>query len=162
MALRPTQPPIQWVLGALSLGVKLPGREDDHSPPSSAEVKEWEELYLHSPSTPSWRGAQLKQRDNFTFNFLHYLWRSLMSLSLVTVIGVILFSCEQTLLMRTLITVHACVFGVYVESDNIPHDLAVFCIQSTTPFVLCNLTVPNLFSARSSSLVHHRNECWVI
>jgi hypothetical protein len=25
------------------------------------------ELYLHSSSTPSWRGAQLKHRDNFTF-----------------------------------------------------------------------------------------------
>jgi hypothetical protein len=38
----PTQPPIQWVPGALSLGVKWPGREVDHSPPSSAEVKnEW-------------------------------------------------------------------------------------------------------------------------
>jgi hypothetical protein len=39
-ALGPTQPPIQWVAGALSLGVKRPGREADHSPPSSAEVKE--------------------------------------------------------------------------------------------------------------------------
>jgi hypothetical protein len=34
-------------------------READHSAPSSAEVKEWAELYLHSPNTPSWRGAQL-------------------------------------------------------------------------------------------------------
>jgi hypothetical protein len=25
------------------------GSEADHSPPSSAEVKEWVELYLHSP-----------------------------------------------------------------------------------------------------------------
>jgi hypothetical protein len=66
-ALRPTQPPIQWVPAALSLGVKRPGREADHSPPCSAEVKEWVELYLHSPSTPSWRGVQLKHRDNFTF-----------------------------------------------------------------------------------------------
>jgi hypothetical protein len=40
MALGPTQPPIQWVAGALSLGLKWPGREADHSPPSSAEVKE--------------------------------------------------------------------------------------------------------------------------
>jgi hypothetical protein len=39
-ALGPTQPPIKWVLGALSLGVKRPGREADHSPPSSAKVKE--------------------------------------------------------------------------------------------------------------------------
>jgi hypothetical protein len=35
------------------------GHEADHSPPSSAEVKEWVELYLHSPNTPSWGGAQL-------------------------------------------------------------------------------------------------------
>jgi hypothetical protein len=39
-ALGPTQPPIQWVLATLSLEVKRPGREADHSPPSSAEVKE--------------------------------------------------------------------------------------------------------------------------
>jgi hypothetical protein len=39
MALGPTQPPIQWVTGALSLGVRRPGREAYHSPPSSAEVK---------------------------------------------------------------------------------------------------------------------------
>jgi hypothetical protein len=32
-----------------SLGVKWPGREADHSPPSSAEVKELVEPYLHSP-----------------------------------------------------------------------------------------------------------------
>jgi hypothetical protein len=36
------------------------GREADHSPPSNAEVKEWVELYLHSPNTLSWRGAQLE------------------------------------------------------------------------------------------------------
>jgi hypothetical protein len=35
----PTQCPIQWVPGALSLGVKRPWREADHSPPST-EVKE--------------------------------------------------------------------------------------------------------------------------
>jgi hypothetical protein len=35
----PTQPQMQWVPGALSPGVKRPGREADHSPPSSTEVK---------------------------------------------------------------------------------------------------------------------------
>jgi hypothetical protein len=39
-ALGPTQPPIQWVPEALSLGIKRLGREADHSPPSSVEVKE--------------------------------------------------------------------------------------------------------------------------
>jgi hypothetical protein len=34
-----TQPPIQWIPAAFSLGVKRPGRDADHSPPSSAEVK---------------------------------------------------------------------------------------------------------------------------
>jgi hypothetical protein len=33
------QSPIRWVPGALSLGVKRPGREADHSIPYSAEVK---------------------------------------------------------------------------------------------------------------------------
>jgi hypothetical protein len=38
-AVGPTQPPIQWVSGALSPRVKRPGREADHSLPTSAEVK---------------------------------------------------------------------------------------------------------------------------
>jgi len=40
MALGPTQPPVQWVPGALTLGVKQMGCEADHSPLYSAEVKE--------------------------------------------------------------------------------------------------------------------------
>jgi hypothetical protein len=39
LTLGPTQPSIQEVPGAVSLGVKRPGHEADHSPPSSAEVK---------------------------------------------------------------------------------------------------------------------------
>jgi len=35
------------------------GRGADHSPPSSAEVKEWVDLYRHSPNASSWRGAYL-------------------------------------------------------------------------------------------------------
>jgi hypothetical protein len=37
--------------------VKRPGREADHSPPSSAEVKEYEKLYPQYPNTSSWSGA---------------------------------------------------------------------------------------------------------
>jgi hypothetical protein len=58
-ALGPSQPPIQWVPGTLSLGLKWPGCEADHLSPSSVEVKEYVELYLHSPNTSSWRGDQL-------------------------------------------------------------------------------------------------------
>jgi hypothetical protein len=39
-ALGPTQSPIHWIPGTLSLRLKRPGREADHSPPSNAEVKE--------------------------------------------------------------------------------------------------------------------------
>jgi hypothetical protein len=35
----PTQPPFQWAPGSLSPGVKRPGREADHSSPSSTELK---------------------------------------------------------------------------------------------------------------------------
>jgi hypothetical protein len=38
-AVVPTQPPIHCVPGALSPGIKRPGREADHSPPTTAEVK---------------------------------------------------------------------------------------------------------------------------
>jgi hypothetical protein len=55
-------------------GVKCRRREADHSPTSSAGVKEWVELYVHSPNTPSWRGAQLKHRDNVAFTFYQGLW----------------------------------------------------------------------------------------
>jgi hypothetical protein len=44
----PTQPPIHWVQGALSPGVKRQGYEADHSPPTSAEVKKtW--IYTSTP-----------------------------------------------------------------------------------------------------------------
>jgi len=47
------------------------GREADYSPPSSAEVKEWMELYIHSPI--HLHGVGLRgHRDNFTFT-LSYL-----------------------------------------------------------------------------------------
>jgi hypothetical protein len=74
MALGPTQPLIQWITRGSSLGVKWLGCEADHSPPSSAKVKEYMELYLHSLNMPSWCGAQLKKkhRDNFTFYLYLY------------------------------------------------------------------------------------------
>jgi hypothetical protein len=48
-----TQSPIQWV-PSLSGGVKQPGRDVDHPPPSSAEVTERVELYLYSTSGLLW------------------------------------------------------------------------------------------------------------
>ena len=48
--------PTTYTMGTGSVPVvKLPGRGDDHSPPSIAEVKERVELYLYPPpSGTSW------------------------------------------------------------------------------------------------------------
>jgi hypothetical protein len=61
--------PPSWLWGPLSLlyngyqvsfpGLRWPGCDINHPPPSSTEVKEREHLYLHSPCGPSW--------DEFTF-----------------------------------------------------------------------------------------------
>jgi hypothetical protein len=70
-ALGPTQSPIHCVPGDLSLGVKGLGCEADHSPPSSAEVKECVDLHVYSPNMSSWHGAQLKQGDNLYHCITH-------------------------------------------------------------------------------------------
>ena len=47
--------PSSHTMGTVSFpGVKRLGRRVDHLPPSSAEIKERVELYLYSPSGPSW------------------------------------------------------------------------------------------------------------
>jgi hypothetical protein len=52
-ALGPTQPPIQGYRVSFT-GVKRSQRGVDHPPSSSAGIKERVELYLYSPSGPSW------------------------------------------------------------------------------------------------------------
>jgi hypothetical protein len=52
-----TSPPVppSYAMGTKSLlGVKWPGHGIDHPPPSSTAVTERVELYLYSPSGPSW------------------------------------------------------------------------------------------------------------
>jgi hypothetical protein len=64
-SLGPTQPPIQWIPGVLSLVVKwLVECEGDHSPPSSAQVKNmWS--YTSTPQYifKAWCSFK-KHRDN--------------------------------------------------------------------------------------------------
>jgi hypothetical protein len=43
--------------GSFPGGKARPGHDTDHSPPSSAEVKNEQELYLLSPHVPPWRVA---------------------------------------------------------------------------------------------------------
>jgi hypothetical protein len=58
--------------GALSSGVKRQGREDGHSPPSSAEAKNVRAV-PPLPHTPSWNSAYIKHRDNFTLPFIQMI-----------------------------------------------------------------------------------------
>jgi hypothetical protein len=55
--------PASYPMGAR---VKWPGCDDDHSPPSIAEMKNASPI-PPLPNTPSLRGAQLKHREDFTF-----------------------------------------------------------------------------------------------
>jgi hypothetical protein len=66
------EPPIQWVSGTLSVGVKRPGREADHSPSCSAIVKNtWS--YISTPQYVFMEWFLVKHRDNFTFTFYIFL-----------------------------------------------------------------------------------------
>jgi hypothetical protein len=60
--LRSTEPLIRWIPGASSLRVKSPGREDDHSPITSAEVKN------DGAIPPPHMFSLIKHSDNVTFS----------------------------------------------------------------------------------------------
>jgi hypothetical protein len=70
LAVGNTQPPLQWVLGVPSLGIKYQVHEDDHSPLPSAKVKNGgaRTLLLHTSSLPA--AYLIKHRDNFMFSFI--------------------------------------------------------------------------------------------
>jgi hypothetical protein len=72
-ALGPTQLPIQWVPRALSLGVKRPEREADHSPPPSADVKN--ACYTSTPQHAfmAWYSVKAHGQLYFYFYILHYV-----------------------------------------------------------------------------------------
>jgi hypothetical protein len=71
-ALGSTQPPIQWEPGALSFGIKRPGREANYSPPSSAEVKNAWSYISSQYAFMAWYSVKKKHRDNFTFTLSNF------------------------------------------------------------------------------------------
>jgi hypothetical protein len=59
-------------IGGSSLGVKRVGREADHSPPSSSELKNaWSYIYTPQYAFMTWCLVK-KHRDNFTFAVLYF------------------------------------------------------------------------------------------
>jgi len=68
MALWPTQFCIQWAPRAVSLKVKRPVCEADHSPPCATEVKNaWGYTFTPQYVLTAW--CLVKNRDTFTFTF---------------------------------------------------------------------------------------------
>jgi hypothetical protein len=68
----PTQSPIQWVPGGLSLRVKRPGCDTDSLPPPSSELKKGTDI-PPVPYTSSWRGAYLiKHRITLPLFVINY------------------------------------------------------------------------------------------
>jgi hypothetical protein len=95
-AVRPTQPSLQGVLEALTLGIKQLGCESDHSLPSGAEVKNsW-----HCTSTPPYVFMAwwlVKHRDNFTYICLLFICRGYtVSNKMRGILNIVCDKCERT------------------------------------------------------------------
>jgi hypothetical protein len=70
-ALGPTQPPVRWIPGVLSVGVKSAGRDADHPPASSAEVEdEWS--YNSTPQYPFMAWLSVKKAQNQLYLLLYF------------------------------------------------------------------------------------------
>jgi hypothetical protein len=73
-AVEPTQPPIQWVTWALSLGIKRPELEADHSHPSSAEVNNaWS--YISTPQHAFMAWCSVKKSTGTTLSLLFWFFK---------------------------------------------------------------------------------------
>ena len=73
----PAAHPASYTMGTgFFPGVKRPGRDVEHTPPSSAEVEEGVELYFCTLSGPSWPviGRTLPLPLSVCTNGLHFNW----------------------------------------------------------------------------------------
>jgi hypothetical protein len=68
--LGPTQPPIQWVPAVLSLGLKQPRRDADHSPPSSAVKNAWSYTYTPQYAFMAWCSVEAQEQLYFYLTLL--------------------------------------------------------------------------------------------
>jgi hypothetical protein len=86
-ALESTQPPVQWVPGALSPGVRQPVCKADHLPVFSAELKNvWS--YTSISSYLIMVRCLVKQRENFIFTLQGFItWIGFMWLGIGTSAG---------------------------------------------------------------------------
>jgi hypothetical protein len=71
-ALEPTEPPIQSILGTVSLEVKRPGREADNSLHLMRRSR-MRGVTFPFPNTPSWCGARLKHKLRRVYIGIRYV-----------------------------------------------------------------------------------------
>jgi hypothetical protein len=127
-ALGPTQPPIQWLSGSLSLEVKRPEREAHHSPPYSAEVKNaCTYTSTHPYAFILWCSVKAQRQFyiyllHFTFILQPYLCYSQQRESLLQF--TFLFSCQ--LLFKTVLQV--CLSTTGEDTSD------VLCLSSLNPW----------------------------
>jgi hypothetical protein len=69
----PSQPPLQWILGALFPGLMQLGPVADHSPPCSAKVNACS--YTSTPPYVFMAWCLVKPRDDFTFTLPRWSFR---------------------------------------------------------------------------------------
>lgn len=107
-ALALTQLPSQWVLGALSLGIKQLGHEANHSLTSRAEVKNICGSIPPLSHITSWHVAQLvEHRDHLPFiDLSHTSWCQYQTQQLLTIVQ---FTCHP---------VSSCSFPLSHVSNN--------------------------------------------
>jgi hypothetical protein len=115
--LGPSQPSVQWVLCALSPGVKRPVPEADHSFPTCAEVKN---MWIYTASPPCLHGVVLNWLSTGT-NFLHHIYISF----IYTYIRYLGISLLADLLSVRFEVLTAVIIQSYTFRDVIPPDSTV-------------------------------------
>jgi hypothetical protein len=112
-ALGPAQPPIQWVPGALSVEVKRPGCVADHSPPSSAEVKnEWSYNFTPQYAFIAWCSIKKSKGTALLLPFT----------CIYTYTYTCIYTCAYMYVYKYLVCAHYVYMRVYPKVSGLSHN----------------------------------------
>jgi hypothetical protein len=150
--LGPTQPPVQGVLGALFLGVKLLGHEVYCSLPSSTKIKN---VWCHTSTPPyiymAW--CIIKHKENFTFTLfltsLLWLWKFHILNRNIPLIRLVICIIVTTALHLKFIIVLWVPFLRWIP--NTIHKHSHFILQDTRP---CYFLYSSIYKVVSTAAVN--------
>jgi hypothetical protein len=143
------------------LGVKWAGREVDHPLPSSAEVKERVQLYLYSPSGPSWSVLRWTLRFTLLGHAMTQLVKTLRYKPEGRGFDSRWGHCEfsVTLSFRSHCMAFACSLNLCVNLYSYCKCLSLkFYVRSDTSCCLCSLSLPEARTP-STRCLQHRGIC---